>query len=247
MTLRLLSYNIRKGGDGRETLLAAVIRDCGPDLVVLQEATNIEVVKRIAEATQMQHWGARAGYSLGFLSKNEICEYRWHEPAGLRRALLEIKLASITVYGVHLRAIHSNWTERGRVRELASLLNTIKGDKESSHVLAGDFNTLAPGEALDTRRLPKRLRILAWTLGGRIRFRMIGMLIDAGYRDGYRSLHTDNGYTFPVWDPHVRLDYIFLPQQFVGRLKECRVMSDVPNAPQASDHFPLLAEIDTGQ
>ena len=246
MTLRLLSYNIRKGGNGREELLAGVIRECTPDLVVLQESTDVKVVKRIAERAQMPHWGAREGYSLGFLSRFGPVEHAWHRPPGVRRAFLEIKLPSLTVFGIHLRAIHSNWTERGRVRELNALLEAVEARKNSFHILTGDFNTLAPGESLEMRRLPRRLRILAWTLGGRIRFRTIGILIGAGYRDGYRSLHTDEGFTFPVWDPHVRLDYVFLPTNFIERLKRCEVAAGVSNARLASDHFPLLAELDLG-
>jgi endonuclease/exonuclease/phosphatase family metal-dependent hydrolase len=69
-------------------------------------------------------------------------------------------------------------------------------------------------------------------------------MLDAGYRDGYRSLHTDEGLTFPVWDPHVRLDYTFLPSAHIERLTACSVINDHPSAPNASDHFPLLSEID---
>ena len=49
MTLRLLSYNIRHGGVGRVEAIAAVIRDCAPDVVVLQEATRPDVVRALAE------------------------------------------------------------------------------------------------------------------------------------------------------------------------------------------------------
>ena len=48
--LRLLSYNIRHGGVGRVEAIAAVIRGCAPDLVVLQEATRPDVVRSLAEA-----------------------------------------------------------------------------------------------------------------------------------------------------------------------------------------------------
>ena len=40
MTLRVLSYNIRYGGTGREAELLTVIRSAAPDLVVFQEATQ---------------------------------------------------------------------------------------------------------------------------------------------------------------------------------------------------------------
>ena len=40
MNIRLLSYNIQRGGAGREDALLSVIRSCDPDVVVFQEATR---------------------------------------------------------------------------------------------------------------------------------------------------------------------------------------------------------------
>jgi exodeoxyribonuclease-3 len=54
----------------------------------------------------------------------------------------------------------------------------------------------------------------------------------------------DKGYTFPTWDPHVRLDYIFLPARYSERLLASKVVNDIPAVASASDHFPLLAQID---
>ena len=68
-------------------------------------------------------------------------------------------------------------------------------------------------------------------------------MLDAGYLDGYRLFHTDHGYTFPTWDPHVRLDYAFVPQVFKDRLIRCEVVRNAPEMKDASDHFPLLYEI----
>jgi exodeoxyribonuclease-3 len=45
VTLRLLSYNIRYGGSGREAPLAQVIRAAVPDVVVFQEATKPPVIR----------------------------------------------------------------------------------------------------------------------------------------------------------------------------------------------------------
>jgi endonuclease/exonuclease/phosphatase family metal-dependent hydrolase len=50
------------------------------------------------------------------------------------------------------------------------------------------------------------------------------------------------GYTFPTWDPHVRLDYLFVPQACVGRVSRCQVFS-ANEVIEASDHFPLIAEL----
>jgi exodeoxyribonuclease-3 len=241
--LKLLSYNIRFGGVGRESLIAEVIRDVGPDIVVLQEATHPEVVERVAAETGLSYWGAEEDHSLGYVSRTEPEISKWHQSPAIRRAFLELKFGGLTIFGVHLSAIHGNWTERRRARELRALLKSIEHRSDDFHLVTGDFNTLAPGELLDTRKLPRRLRMLAWALGGRLRFQTIQMMLDAGYRDGYRSLHTDNGLTFPVWDPHVRLDYVFLPAEHIESLTACEVVAGHPKVTTASDHFPLRSEI----
>jgi exodeoxyribonuclease-3 len=249
VTVRLITYNIRYGGAAREAALAAAIGACTPDLVVLQEATRPDVVQRLAAATGMTTWAAQTTHSLGFMSRVPVRHHQWHRPPACRRAFLEIVLAGggQRVFGVHLSAIHSNWTERLRVRELKALLAAIKHYQDGFHVLAGDFNTLAPGEALDIRRLPRRLRVVAWLSGRTIRWQTIQIMLDAGYADGYRVLHPDAaGFTFPTWDPHVRLDYVFVPAASAERLRSCEVEDGVPAFRQASDHFPLRAELDVG-
>jgi exodeoxyribonuclease-3 len=71
-------------------------------------------------------------------------------------------------------------------------------------------------------------------------------MLDANYLDGFRLLHKDDkGYSFPTWDPHLRLDYLFVPAAFASRLKYCEVISQPPEVAKASDHFPLLARIET--
>jgi exodeoxyribonuclease-3 len=243
--VRLLTYNVRYGGAGREDALAAVVRGCDPDLVVLQEATRPEVVAHVAAAANMDTWASRRGHSLGFMSRIPVASHQWHQPRGSRHAFLEIVPAQSTcrIFGVHLSAVHAAWTERRRVRELRALLAGIRHHQHGFHVLTGDFNTLAPGELLDVRALPYRLRALVWMSGGRIRWRTIQEILDARYTDGFRALHpTEPGLTFPTWGPHVRLDYVFVPGLHVERLTSCRVVADPP-ANVASDHFPLLAEI----
>jgi endonuclease/exonuclease/phosphatase family metal-dependent hydrolase len=243
--LRLLSYNIRYGGAGREAALAAAVAARAPDVVVLQEATRPDIVERLAAATGMSTWGASTAHSVGFMSRVPVARYEWHRPPACRRAFLELELGSgLRVFGVHLSALHSNWTERRRMRELASLLAAIRAHQRGPHVLAGDFNTLAPGEQLDLRRLPRRLRALAWLSGRTIRWQTIQMMLDARYVDGYRMLHpTSAGFTFPTWDPHVRLDYVFVPAAAAERLRHCEVVDGTVGG-SGSDHFPLLAELE---
>jgi endonuclease/exonuclease/phosphatase family metal-dependent hydrolase len=83
-----------------------------------------------------------------------------------------------------------------------------------------------------------------WLSGGRIRWRTIEIVLAAGYRDAFRARHSaDAGLTFPTWGAHVRLDYLFVPSAHVDRVTSCEVVTSAP-AREASDHFPLLAEIE---
>jgi len=246
VSLRLLSYNIRFGGSGRETALAETIQAAVPDIVVLQEATRPDVVERLAKRTGMPHWAASRRHSVGFMSRLAVARYEWRRPRGCSRALLELELAEsgAMVFGIHLRAVHSEWSERRRMVELNAILRDIARHREGFHVLTGDFNTLAPGEKLDLARLPLRLRVVTWFLGRKIRWRTVQIMLDAGYADGFRELHPDAaGHTFPTWDPHLRLDYVFLPKNSTKRLRSCAVIQ-TPGAGAASDHFPLLSELD---
>ncbi len=241
--LRVLSYNIRFGGNGREERLADVIRAANADLVVLQEATDERVVARIAELVEMPHFAAKQKHSVAFLSRGGVDEYTWHYHSHLERAVLEIDLRGTRVFGVHLRATHSNYTERGRMREVRAMLEFVSKYRDESHVLVGDFNTLAPGELLNMQKLPTRYKVLAFLLGGKINFRAIKMVLDAGYVDCYRRFHKDPGFTFPAWDPHVRLDYAFVPEKFADNVSSCNVMTEIEEPAKATDHLPLVVEI----
>lgn len=244
--LRLLSYNIRYGGVGREKALAGVINACEPELVVLQEATRPEVVKALASACGMKVFDASLGDSVAFLSREVVARHEWHRVALARRRFLEIVLGDgkTRVYGVHLSAIHSNVTERRRTYEMGSLLRQTAGYRDTFHLFAGDFNTVAPGDVFDWRALPPRLRALLWIGGGPVRWTAHRVMTGAGYTDAYRLLHQDPGHTFPAWEPHVRLDYVFLPGRVAASVKRCEVVRDAAGVKEASDHFPLLAEIE---
>jgi exodeoxyribonuclease-3 len=248
VTLRLLSYNIRHGGAGRVDALAAVIRGCAPDIVVLQEATRPDVVRALADQTGLPTHGSHRGQSLGFLARVPVAKSVWRRPMLSRHAFLELTLGEhdVHVVGVHLSAVHAAWTERRRLIELASLLRTVRARQHGFHVLTGDFNTLAPGEALDVARLPARLRPLVWLSGGSIRWKTVSAVLAAGYADAWRATHAEgDGSTFPTWDPHLRLDYVFAPAPDVARITRCEVVT-APGVAAASDHLPLLAELAVG-
>jgi endonuclease/exonuclease/phosphatase family metal-dependent hydrolase len=256
--LRLLTYNIREGGVGRAEEIAEVITAARPDVVALQEARDPAVVERIAALAGFSSSGSRRLHSTGFLSNVPVLSYEWRHPPRTRHALLEVSLADgfPRLFVLHLRAWFSNWTERQRARELRGLLDGIqeqlKREKHAFafHVLAGDFNALAPGERLDSSHMPAWIRGMIWLSGRDIARSTIEMMQSDGYVDAWRTLYAnhemDPGYTFPVWEPHVRLDYVFTPKAYASRFVSCEVRRAPDKVRTASDHFPLLVEIATG-
>jgi endonuclease/exonuclease/phosphatase family metal-dependent hydrolase len=246
VTRRLLSYNIRYGGTGREAALAAVIAAAAPDIVVLQEATDPRVVARLADAAAYPMWGSRPGHSTGFLSRLPVAHHTWHHPSASRHAFLEVALEGTEwrIFVLHLSAWFSKWSERRRAREIRALLDGIREHQHGFHLIAGDFNALAPGERLEVGRMPRWIRAMVWLSGRDIARSTIQVMLDDDYVDAWRTLHpAEPGYTFPTGDPHVRLDYVFTPKRYAARLTSCEVLATPTATRAASDHLPLLVEI----
>jgi exodeoxyribonuclease-3 len=244
--IRLLSYNIRRGGTGREAALLDVIRPCDPDIVVFQEATDPAVIEAISRGSDMQYWAAMPKLSLGFTSRLPIAHYEWHRPRISRHAFLEILPADVEfrIFGVHLSAVFAALTERRRAMELRALIGAIQRHQHECHAVVGDFNTVAPGELLDVKLLPQKVKATMWLSGGRIRWRTIQLMLDAGYTDVFRATHAgDPGLTLPTTKPQVRLDYLFVPRADLPHVRRIEVVRS-PKTVEASDHFPLLAEIE---
>ena len=253
--MRILTYNIREGGVGRAEELADVISAANPDFVALQEARDPSVVERIASLTGLRFSGSRPSHSTGFISRMPVVNHAWRHPPRTRHAVLEVSLADglPRVFVVHLRAWFSRWSEQHRVRELRGLLEGIKEQliREQHafafHVLAGDFNALAPDEHFDPSPMPAWIRGMIWLSGRDIARSTIELMRSEGYVDAWRSFHPDSeqepGFTFPVWNPHVRLDYVFTPAAYASRVKACEVRRTPAAARRASDHFPLLVDL----
>jgi len=256
--VRLLTYNIREGGVGRAEQIAEVIGAANPDVVALQEARHPNVVERIATLAGFPYCGSRPLHSTGFLSKVPVIDHGWRHPPRTRHALLEVSLGDglPRVFVLHLRAWFSKWSEQQRARELRGLLDGIRAQLERErnafafHVLAGDFNALAPGERFDPSPMPAWIRGMVWLSGRDIARSTIEMMRADGYADAWRTVHpgleAEPGYTFPVWNPHVRLDYVFTPAAYAARVTSCEVRRSPDIARSASDHYPLLVELSDG-
>ena len=247
MSFRLLSYNIKFGGRRREKAIAEVIKLASPDVVLLQEATDPRIIEMIGKDTGLPHWGSRPDYSMGFLTKLPVAHHAWHQPGNARHPFLELVIEGLDcrIFGLHLVAWFSKWTERKRKRELRALLDGIREHQHGFHLIAGDFNALAPGELLSVAKMPAWIRAMIWLSGRDIARDTIQLMLDEGYVDAWRVLHpNEDGFTFPTWDPHLRLDYVFTPQRYADRLAVSEILFS-PDAlvREASDHAPILVEV----
>ena len=193
MILKLLSYNIRFGGLGERGSPGRNDQGSCSRPGCVSGSDRSARYRGIGEAVGFSFWGARADHSIGFISSVEIAHYEWHRPRLAKHTFLEIVPdgSDVNIFGLHLSARFSKWSERRRATEIRALLTSIEKHREGFHVLTGDFNALAPGALLDTRRMPLWIRTLIFISGRNIRRDTIQIMLDGNYIDGYRRLHPD--------------------------------------------------------
>ena len=247
MTLRIATYNIRKGGRARRALIADVLRRLDADVTVLQEATDPGVVASLAEATGSAVSIVGVRRSVAVLTRAPRPEGRWH-PLPMGHSFAEVDLAEwgIRLLGVHLTAGLSARGERRRRIELEGLLEVVAAPPGPARTLiVGDMNSISPGDIPIRAAFPTWLRILLRVDGG-LSTTLIQRVLDDGFIDGFRHANPDEpGATMPAIAPTVRLDYVMVGADLVPALKTCRIADvDRPLLVAASDHLPLVAEFE---
>jgi endonuclease/exonuclease/phosphatase family metal-dependent hydrolase len=243
--MRLLSYNIRFGGSRRRELIAGVIAALDPDVVVLQEATEPDVVDWIGARTGLTTTVRRPDWSVAALTRLPLTVRAWHQPRPGRGFLeLDSPASPVRILGVHLTAGMTARGERVRLRE-AERLVALVGSPVKPSVVVGDFNSIAPGDRVVVGGWPLWLRILLRVDGG-VRRDVLAFLERSGLVDTYRRLHPNEpGYSLPARDPSVRLDYLLSTPDALPLVEACApaIASDTPLVSRASDHLPLLSVI----
>jgi len=160
--LRVATYNILLGGVGRGERIAAVLDRCDADVVALQEANDIELVRSLAQRLGMRMIVAKPNdaskLNLALLSRLPVTRWRAHRhPGRMLRAHLvcevEVQapgLRRLRIHNVHLAARfgEKNKGEARRLRELEAILGDIERSGPTPHLVLGDFNSLAPGETV---------------------------------------------------------------------------------------------------
>ena len=249
MTLRIATWNIRKGGVRRRAEIGAVLRAIDPDVVVLQEATRPSVVAWVAGQMAARSVTCAPGRSVALISRLPLGAIRWH-PLPTGRSFLEAELpqANLRILGVHLRAGLSGRGERRRALEMEALLEVAAAPPGRERtIIAGDLNAIAPSDSPAISALPLWIRLLLRADGG-IGTAVVERALGAGFVDAFRRFHpTDPGSTLPVDRPTVRLDYFLLGTGLAEAAVRCD-LGDIDRGllVAASDHLPLVLLLDPG-
>ena len=168
---RVLTYNILFGGTPRTDQIAQIIRSARPDVVGLLEATDPRVVEKLAEQLGMEYRLTgrsrfAADWQVAVLSRLPIVRMRVHlRPGALSKPLLEIGVreehgGELTLFVTHLTSSFARGARGGdslRLAEVRELLRITAHKRVTPHLIMGDFNSLAPGDALGASRLLRYL------------------------------------------------------------------------------------------
>jgi exodeoxyribonuclease-3 len=253
--MRLVSYNILNGGEGRADPLAEVILAQRPDVVALVEADVPAVVERIARRLDMDYVIARGQLDASaLLSRWPIRRSINHAalaPA-LTRSFLEAEVIAPTgqawpIGVVHLQSGATDAAEDGRLVELAIVLDRLNPHRLAGtpHLLCGDFNSNAPYQRIDPARCKGKTQ-KAWTAnGGRLPHRVVETLVANGYVDAYHTRHDEQQQmvgSFTTQKPGQRVDYIFAHGVPAPQINDAWIEQD-RLAKYASDHYPVAVEI----
>jgi len=265
--LRVLAYNVLYVFDhGKEVEAGSRwIRDQEPDLVALQELTNIPEsrLEELAAGWGHEHSALlkTSGFSVGLTSNREI-EVVDRLLDGLHHGCLHARVDGIHVFVVHLSPFR--WEVRRSEAEL--LLEHILPLLESGAevLVLGDFNALSPDDRALLEAQPEVLeKALASDAkhehvtnlrDGALDFSVMQAFFDAGLRDvalPFLEASEETRWTFTtgIWTEEkaeapeggTRIDFVLADPELAGAATGARVVRDgVVN--RTSDHYPVVVD-----
>ncbi|WP_089153896.1 endonuclease/exonuclease/phosphatase family protein [Micromonospora sp. NBS 11-29] len=260
--LRVMTWNIRtggrdRGGTDRRDRIVSVVAAQRPDVLALQELRGLDgTLGGLAERTGLTAYLARScfGQPVAVLVRPPLRVLRAgrvRRPFHHAAARVEVSTGAgpLTVFSTHLNP-YSGGRRRMEAGWLAAAVRRTGGDLA---LLVGDLNTLEP--AVDhTARLaglaPGYRRRHLRRDGRTVDTRAVARLLDAGLVDLWSRAGGDEpgGLTVPTRHggaefAGMRLDYLLATPALADRVRAVRVVRD-GDADVASDHYPVLAELD---
>ena len=238
--LRVLTFNIHHGEglDGKVDVerIAKLILESKADLVALQEVDRgvertkkIDIMTTLADLTGMTYAFGKnveyqgGEYGNGMLVRFPILEERNHhyqmvrpgEQRGLLQLVLEVKGEEILFINTHL---DHRQGDTDRVSGAGEIRDVIKRFTPRPIILCGDFNDTSGSRTIS---LLKDDFVDAWELTG-----------------------TGRGMTWPADTPRQRIDYVFISKgEAASSVRLTPLSARVLNS-NASDHLPLLVELE---
>jgi endonuclease/exonuclease/phosphatase family metal-dependent hydrolase len=254
--MRVVTYNILNGGEGRADPLAEVLEAQRPDVVALIEADVTTVTERIARRLGMDFIVAPGkGHSSALLSRYPIQQSINHAALDQRlsRSFLEATVLDPSgkewpVGVLHLPAGANQADEDSRMESLSVVLDIFSEHRKTNrpHLLCGDFNSNAPYQRIDPLCCKAKTQQAWKSNGNRLPRQVIQTMFDTGYLDTYSAVHDEMWQvtgSFTTQHPGQRVDYIFAFGVPTVAVKDAWVEQD-RLAKYASDHFPVGVEID---
>jgi endonuclease/exonuclease/phosphatase family metal-dependent hydrolase len=253
--MRVVTYNILDGGEGRADPLAEVLEAQRPDIVCLVEADVPSVVERIARRLSMDFIiGQGDGHCSALLSRWPIQQTINHAAIDKRlsRSFLESTVLDPSgkewpIGVLHLPAQATQEAEYARLIQLGIMMKLFEPHRVAGrpHLLCGDFNSNSPNQKIDPAKCKTKTQQAWISNGNQLPRRVIQAVLDAGYLDTYAAVHDEQREligSFTTQHPGQRIDYIFafgVPSVVV---KDAWVETD-RLAKYASDHFPVGVEM----
>jgi endonuclease/exonuclease/phosphatase family metal-dependent hydrolase len=204
-----------------------VLRGLEPDVVAVQEANDPVALGALAdELGMLAHRGeGNSAFAVAWLSR-EPAHARNHRLPVLEKTLLELEWRGLHLFCTHLSAGRTLEDEPRRLDEARAILEVASG----GDVLVGDFNAVHPDDEIGSPPPQERLE--------HVSRRPIGLVLESGMLDAYRTLNDERGWTYESTHPWARFDYVFVGTRL--RATQCRLAVE---ATAASDHLPVFAEL----
>lgn len=169
-TIGIMTYNILVGGrEGRLAATEAVIRQMSPDIVGIQEASDPDNIRAMADRLGMAcvMGISQDGYHVALLSRWPIVAWAQHVHPLFQKALLEAVVAipgeaqPWHLFVTHLTAQFWRGTaaeemRRDEMRVCLAAMADLRA-RDVPHLIMGDFNSLAPGEPFNAIGLLSRV------------------------------------------------------------------------------------------
>jgi exodeoxyribonuclease-3 len=223
--LRVMTWNIWNGGEGRLDAIERVIRAQDADVVAVQEANDRGAVEMLGALLGMNvaYGEANSDFAVAWLSRLPIGRAENHKLPQLAKTLLEIEVPGYRLYTTHLVHGRTAADADRRIEEVKLILARLK----APCLLVGDFNAVHPGDEIGTP--PPREQAPTDFVARR----PIQLLVESGFTDCYRAFHDDRGWTYETSHLWFRPDYVFASGL---EPRACDVVET-----DASDHFALVA------